>query len=62
MRGANIFEAGVGDMAQAEAHFPGWLGQMLTHPVNGLENYAQLYKILSGSNGAINVFCEVAEA
>jgi glucose 1-dehydrogenase len=60
--GREHFEAGVGDMAQAEAQFPGWLGQMLTHPVNGLENYAQLYKILSGSNGAINVFCEVAEA
>jgi glucose 1-dehydrogenase len=60
--GREHFEAGVGDMAQAEAQFPGWLSQMLTHPVNGLENYAELYEILTGSNGAIKAYCEVAEA
>jgi hypothetical protein len=31
------FEMGVGDMAQAEAEYPGWLGKLLTDPVKGLE-------------------------
>ena len=59
--GREHFEAGVRDMAQSEAQFPGWLGRLLTHPVKGLENYAQLYEKLTGSNGAIKVFCDVAE-
>jgi glucose 1-dehydrogenase len=33
------FERGVLDMALAEAEYPGWLGRLLTHPVDGLENY-----------------------
>jgi threonine dehydrogenase-like Zn-dependent dehydrogenase len=54
------FESGVRDMSQAEAEYPGWLGRLLTHPVAGLENYADLFANLSGANGAIKVFCEVA--
>jgi threonine dehydrogenase-like Zn-dependent dehydrogenase len=55
------FEMGVRDMAQAEAQYPGWLGRLLTHPVKGLENYAELFRHLTTANGAIKVFCEVAE-
>jgi threonine dehydrogenase-like Zn-dependent dehydrogenase len=54
------FEMGVGDMAQAEAGYPGWLGKLLTDPVKGLENYTELFKKLTSPNGAIKVFCEVA--
>ncbi len=54
------FEMGVKDLAQAEAEYPGWLKQLLTHPVKGLENYRALFDKLLNPNGAIKVFCEVA--
>ncbi len=55
------FEMGVRDMSQAEAEYPGWLSRLLTDPVWGLENYAELFKKLTNPNGSIKVFCEVAE-
>jgi len=55
------FELGVKDLAQAEAEYPGWLARLLTHPVHGLENYRELFAKLTNPNGAIKVFCEVAE-
>ena len=54
------FEMGVKDMAQAEAQYPGWLAQLLTHPVKGLENWKQLIETLTTAKGAIKVYCEVA--
>jgi len=51
--GREHFEAGVRDMAQAEALYPDWLGRLLTHPVNGLENYRTLFDHLTTPNGAI---------
>jgi threonine dehydrogenase-like Zn-dependent dehydrogenase len=55
------FENGVRDMSQAESEYPGWLGRLLTDPVPGLENYTELFKKLTNPNGAIKVFCEVAD-
>jgi threonine dehydrogenase-like Zn-dependent dehydrogenase len=55
------FEMGVKDMAQAEAQHGGWLGKLLTHPVRGLENYAQLFETLVSARGAIKVYCQVAD-
>ncbi len=55
------FEAGVRDMSQAEAEYPGWLSRLLTDPVRGLENYTELFKKLTSPNGSIKVFCEVAD-
>jgi len=54
------FEAGVRDMSQAEAEYPGWLRRLLTDPVRGLENYRDLFDRLQNPNGAIKIFCEVA--
>jgi len=54
------FEMGVRDMAQAAAEYPGWLEQLLTNPVKGLENYRELLNQLTENKGAIKVFCEVA--
>lgn len=54
------FERGVQDLAQAELAYHGWLSKLLTHPVKGLENYAELIKTLTEVKGAIKVFCEVA--
>jgi threonine dehydrogenase-like Zn-dependent dehydrogenase len=55
------FELGVRDMAQAEAEYSGWLSKLLTDPVKGLENYGELFTKLTSPNGAIKVFCQVAE-
>jgi glucose 1-dehydrogenase len=54
------FETGVRDMSQAEAEYPGWLRRLLTHPVRGLDRYAELFERLQNPNGAIKIFCEVA--
>ena len=55
------FEMGVRDMAQAEAEYPGWLRRLLTHRVHGLENYTELFEKLAARDGAIKIFCEVAD-
>jgi threonine dehydrogenase-like Zn-dependent dehydrogenase len=55
------FESGVRDLSQAELEYPGWLAQLLTHPVNGLGNYEELFDKLLNAKGAIKIFCEVAE-
>jgi len=54
------FERGVQDMALAEAEYTGWLHQLLTHPIAGLENYEQLLATLTNARDAIKVYCEVA--
>jgi glucose 1-dehydrogenase len=54
------FELGVRDMSQAEEEYPGWLGQLLTHPIEGLDNYRQLIDTLTTAKGAIKVYCEVS--
>ena len=54
------FERGVQDMALAEAEYAGWLGQLLTHPVRGLENFSELLATLTTAKDAIKVYCEVA--
>jgi threonine dehydrogenase-like Zn-dependent dehydrogenase len=55
------FEIGVRDMAQGEAEYPGWMKRLMTHPVKGLENYAELFDKLTHPNGAIKVYCEIAD-
>jgi glucose 1-dehydrogenase len=54
------FENGVRDMSQAEAEYPGWLRRLLTHRVEGLDRYNELFSLLQSPNGAIKIFCEVA--
>ena len=55
----SYFERGVQDMALAVAQYPGWLERLLTHPVHGLDNYAEMIRILTEEKGAIKVFIEV---
>ena len=54
------FEAGVKDLAQGKAQFPGWTNKLLTNPVQGLENYQQMMDLLTTAKGAIKVYVEVA--
>jgi glucose 1-dehydrogenase len=53
------FERGVDDLVKAEAHFPGWLGKLLTTPVRGLENYSELRRRLTEDDDAIKVYLEL---
>ena len=54
------FEAAVRDLAMAEAQFPGWAARLLTHPVQGLNNYRQLIDTLTSGKNVIKAFCEIA--
>jgi hypothetical protein len=38
------------------------LARLLTHPVQGLARYEELFDRLTHAQGAIKVYCEVAEA
>lgn len=54
------FEAGVKDLAQCIAQYPGWAEQLLTHPVDGLQNFRQMMDLLTTAKNAIKVYVEVA--
>lgn len=54
------FESGVRDMSQALLEYGDWLKRLLTHPVNGLDNYHDLFRKLTTTGGGIKVFCEVS--
>jgi threonine dehydrogenase-like Zn-dependent dehydrogenase len=56
----NDFRSGVDDLIKAEAIFPGWLSQLLTTPVQGLENYEEMIRQLTENHDAIKVYVEVA--
>jgi hypothetical protein len=57
------FEMGVRDFALCEAMYPSWLAQMMTHKVEGLENYERVFDILENPSeyNAIKTYFEVAE-
>ncbi|MBV9175322.1 MAG: hypothetical protein JOZ81_35140, partial [Chloroflexi bacterium] len=54
------FEAAVRDLAMGEAQFPGWVAKLLTHPVQGLDNYRELIDTLTSGKSVIKAFCEIA--
>lgn len=54
------FELGARDMASAVLEYSDWLKKLLTHPVNGIENYEGLFEALTNGKDAIKVFCNVA--
>src|SRR6185503_2334317 len=54
------FEAAIRDLALAQAQYPGWAEQLLTHPVQGLDNYRQLIDTLTSGKDVIKAFCEVS--
>ena len=53
------FVTGVEDLLRAEAFYPGWLGQLITTRVNGLEAHAELLQHLKDDRDAIKVVVEV---
>ena len=56
------FEMGVKDLALCEAMYSGWLERMMTHKIEGLENYEKAFEILenSGNYKAIKTYFEVS--
>jgi glucose 1-dehydrogenase len=54
------FESGVKDLSTAQLQWPGWLKKLLTHEVKGLENYAEMIRLLTETKGAIKVYYSVA--
>jgi threonine dehydrogenase-like Zn-dependent dehydrogenase len=54
------FETGVKDMSAGVLEYGDWLSKLLTHPVNGLENYEQLFADLTNGKDVIKVYCEVS--
>ncbi len=55
------FESGAKDMAQAVLEYGDWLSRLLTHRVEGLENYAELFEKLTSAKDVIKVYCNVSE-
>ncbi len=53
------FVTGVEDLLRAEAFFPGWLAQLITTRVKGLEAHAELLRHLEDDRDAIKVVVEV---
>ena len=53
------FRRGVQDTALAETRYPGWLRRLLTHPVDGLDDYEEMIRLLTEEEGANKVFVEV---
>jgi hypothetical protein len=56
------FRSGVDDLIKAEALFPSWLEQLLTTPIDGLENYEQMIRALTEDRDAIKVYIEVSSS
>jgi threonine dehydrogenase-like Zn-dependent dehydrogenase len=54
------FRSGVDDLIKAEAIYPGWLEQLLTTPIQGLENFDEMIRALIEDRDAIKVYVEVA--
>jgi threonine dehydrogenase-like Zn-dependent dehydrogenase len=54
------FELGTSDLAKGAAEYPGWLDQLLTHRVEGLENFGEMIRLLTEAKDAIKVFVQVA--
>ena len=55
------FESGIKDMALGEVMYPGVLQKILTNPVNGLDNFAEMMRLLVEDNTALKVFVNVAD-
>lgn len=54
------FEMGIKDLAQGEVMFPGVIERILTHPVQGLDNYAEMMRLLVEDKQALKVYVDVA--
>ena len=56
------FEMGIKDLALGDMMYPGVLDKILTNPVDGLENYREMMRLLVEDKSALKVFVDVADA
>lgn len=55
------FAEGVRDLAQCEQMYPDWLDKLLTHKVEGIENFQQIFDLLdNGAKGMVKAFCQIS--
>jgi len=57
----NHFEMGIRDLALGEMMYPGVLEKILSHPVDGLDNYREMMRLLVEDKDALKVFVNVAD-
>ncbi|RIK80998.1 MAG: glucose dehydrogenase [Planctomycetota bacterium] len=55
------FAAGIADLTLGEEMYPGVIKRILTHPVDGLDNYREMMRLLVEDKTALKVFVNVAE-
>ncbi len=55
------FEMGIRDLALGEMMFPGVLEKILTSPVDGLDQYKEMMRLLVEDDDALKVYVNVAE-
>jgi threonine dehydrogenase-like Zn-dependent dehydrogenase len=55
------FEIGIADLALGEMTYPGVIEKILTNPVDGLENYREMMRLLVEDAQALKVFVNVAD-
>ncbi|MCZ7646438.1 MAG: glucose 1-dehydrogenase [Planctomycetota bacterium] len=55
------FEQGLSDFALSEAEFPGWLSKLLSHPVDGLENFKQVLTHLFEAKNCTKAYLNVSK-
>lgn len=54
------FESGIRDLATGEVQYPGVIQRILTNPVDGLENYQEMMRLLVEEKSALKVYMNVA--
>ncbi len=54
------FEMGIKDLALGEVMYPGVIERILTNPVSGLDNYAEMMRLLVQEKNALKVYVDVA--
>lgn len=55
------FESGIRDLAMGEMTYPGVLEKILTNPVDGLENFQEMMRLLVEEKQALKVYVNVAD-
>lgn len=55
------FEAGISDLALGEVTYPGVIQKILTTPVEGLDNYKEMMRLLVEDRDALKVYVNVAQ-
>lgn len=54
------FESGIRDLALGEMMYPGVVQQILTNPVEGLDRYEEMMKLLTNEKAALKVYMNIA--